>query len=55
MTVANIRAEVDALLNDKVYRESMLDNYDEMIRILGPAGASYQAASKMIELLKRKS
>lgn len=55
MTVANIRAEVDALLNDKVYRQSMLDNYDEMIRILGPAGASYQAASKMIELLKRKS
>ena len=55
MTVANIRAEVDALLNDKVYRQSMLDNYDEMIRILGPAGASRQAASKMIELLKRKS
>jgi lipid-A-disaccharide synthase len=53
MTVANIHAEVDALLNDKVYRQSMLDNYDEMIRILGPAGASHQAASKMIELLKR--
>ena len=55
MTVSNIRAEVDALLNDKAYRQSMLDNYDEMIRILGPAGASRQAASKMIELLKRKS
>ena len=55
MTVQNIRSEVDALLNDKTYRQSMLDNYDEMIRILGPAGASYQAASKMIELLKRKS
>jgi lipid-A-disaccharide synthase len=53
MTVANIHAEVDALLNDKVYRQSMLDNYDEMIRILGPAGASHQAASKMIALLKR--
>ena len=53
MTVANIHAEVDALLNDKVYRQSMLDNYDEMIRVLGPAGASRQAASKMIELLKR--
>ena len=53
MTVANIHAEVDALLNDKAYRQSMLDNYDEMIRILGPAGASRQAASKMIELLKR--
>ena len=53
MTVANIHAEVDALLNDKVYRQSMLDNYDELIRILGPAGASRQAASKMIALLKR--
>ena len=53
MTVTNIHAEVDALLNDKAYRQSMLDNYDEMIRILGPAGASHQAASKMIELLKR--
>ena len=53
MTVANIHAEVDALLNDKVYRQSMLDNYDEMIRVLGPAGASRQAASKMIALLKR--
>ena len=53
MTVSNIRAEVDALLNDKAYRQSMLDNYDEMIRILGPAGASRQAASKMIELLRK--
>ena len=53
MTVANVHAEVDALLNDKAYRQSMLDNYDEMIRILGPAGASRQAASKMIALLKR--
>ena len=53
MTVQNIRSEVNALLNDKVYRQSMLDNYDEMIRILGPAGASKQAASKMIELLRK--
>ena len=53
MTVQNIRSEVNALLNDKVYRQSMLDNYDEMIRILGPAGASKQSASKMIELLRK--
>ena len=53
MTVQNIRSEVDALLNDKEYRQVMLDNYDEMIRILGPAGASRQAASKMIELLRK--
>ena len=53
MTVQNIRSEVDALLNDRTYHQSMLDNYDEMIRILGPAGASRQAASKMIELLQK--
>ena len=51
MTVANVRSELDALLNDVNYRDTMLDEYDRMIKILGPAGASHQAASKMIELL----
>ena len=51
MTVANVRAELNALLNDEEYREQMLKEYDRMIKILGPAGASHQAASKMIELL----
>ena len=51
MSVANVRAELDALLNDVAYRENMLREYDRMIEILGPAGASRQAASKMIELL----
>ena len=53
MTVQNIRAEVDALLNDQSYRQAMLDNYDKMIRILGPSGASRQASEKMIELLQK--
>ena len=51
MTVANVRAELNALLNDASYREKMLQEYDRMIKILGPTGASRQAASKMIELL----
>ena len=51
MTVSNVRSELDALLNDAVYRNKMLQEYDRMIKILGPAGASHQAASKMIELL----
>ena len=51
MTVANVRAELDALLNQTDYRNKMLQEYDRMIKILGPAGASHQAASKMIELL----
>lgn len=51
MTVENVRAELNALLNDADYRNRMLQEYDRMIKILGPAGASRQAASKMIELL----
>ena len=51
MTVQNVRAELNALLNDSEYRGRMLQEYDRMIKILGPAGASHQAATKMIELL----
>ena len=51
MTVANVRSELNSLLNDAQYRGQMLQEYDQMIKILGPAGASHQAASKMIELL----
>jgi lipid-A-disaccharide synthase len=51
MTVSNVRSELDALLNDETYRNKMLQEYDRMIKILGPAGASRQAALKMIELL----
>ena len=51
MTVDNVRAELNALINDEEYRRQMLKEYDRMIKILGPAGASHQAASKMIELL----
>ena len=51
MTVSNVRSELDALLNNAACRDKMLLEYDRMIKILGPAGASHQAASKMIELL----
>ena len=51
MTVSNVRSELDALLNDEAYRNKMLQEYDRMMKILGPAGASRQAALKMIELL----
>ena len=51
MKVDNVRAELDALLHDENYRNAMFQEYDRMIKILGPAGASHQAASKMIELL----
>ena len=51
MKVDNVRAELDALLHDENYRNAMFQEYDRMIKILGPAGASHDAASKMIELL----
>jgi len=51
MTITNVRAELDALLNKENVRNKMLLEYDRMIQILGPAGASYQAASKIINLL----
>ena len=51
MKVDNVRAELDALLHDENYRNAMFQEYDRMIKILGPAGASHQAASIMIELL----
>ena len=54
MTVANVCSELNALLKDETYRGQMLKEYDRMIKILGPAGASHQAASKMIELLSVK-
>ena len=54
MTVSNVRSELNALLYDENYRGQMLKEYDRMIKILGPAGASHQAASKMIELLSVK-
>ena len=54
MTVSNVRAELDALLNDASYRATMLQEYDRMIKILGPAGASHQAAMKMISILGKE-
>jgi lipid-A-disaccharide synthase len=51
MTVSNVQYELNALLYDKAYRNNMLAEYDRMIDILGPAGASRQAAKKMLEKL----
>lgn len=52
MTVENIRVELGKILNDKEYRGRMLDSYDRIIDILGPAGASQHAATRMVGLLK---
>lgn len=52
-SVDTIREEVNKLLNDKTYRETMLADYDEVIRILGESGASQRAADIIIQKLKR--
>lgn len=53
MTVGNVRSELDAILYNKVYRETMLRDYDRIIKILGPAGASEEAARQMVASLKK--
>ncbi len=52
MTVANIRKELTALLKDCCSRSAMLHEYDRMMEILGPAGASEEAARQMVKLLR---
>ncbi|WP_321438406.1 lipid-A-disaccharide synthase [uncultured Bacteroides sp.] len=52
MTLENIETELEAILYNKMKRRQMLDDYDRMIQILGPAGASEKTASEMVKLLK---
>lgn len=51
MTVNNMREELGRLLDDETYRNAMLDNYKEVVRILGTVGAPRKAAAEMIKLL----
>lgn len=53
MTMQNVRSELDAILYNKVYRNRMLQEYECIIQILGPAGASGKAARQMVALLKK--
>lgn len=48
----NILREVDRILNEPDYRQSMLDNYDEVIRLLGSPGASRKAAGLIYSSLQ---
>lgn len=53
-TQDNIRTEVGLLLNNGEYRDKMLNNYDQVISILGKPGASSKAAEIIIEKLNKK-
>jgi lipid-A-disaccharide synthase len=47
-----IAKELKKLLNDQAYRTQMLENYEELGRITGKAGASNRAATLMVNYLK---
>ena len=52
MTVQNVRNELGAILPGGNGRAGMLAGYQELIRLLGDAGASARAAGMMIKKLK---
>lgn len=53
-SIDNIRTELSLLLNDESYKKQMADNYDEIIKILGTAGASEKAAKLIVQRLNKE-
>jgi len=51
-TVKNIAAELDLILNNTNYRQTMLQNYSIIKKALGEPGTAERAAKKMVELLR---
>ena len=54
MNEENIKRELAMILPDGSKRQVMLDEYEEMNRILGGEGASDRAAKAMIDILNSK-
>ncbi len=50
--VERTKAELQKILDDTVYRERIIEGYDEIRRSIGEKGASQRAADKMIELIR---
>jgi lipid-A-disaccharide synthase len=53
-SVSSIRNEVDKLLNDSLYRNKMIEDYDGIIDILGKPGASLRAANIIVHKIKKR-
>ena len=51
MTVTNIKSNLEKILPGGDERKKMLADYDEMLEILGEAGASERAAEEMLRFL----
>lgn len=54
MNVAEITAELNNILNNKDYKDSMLKGYSEMSEKLGTSKAAQTTANKIIEILRRR-
>ncbi|HBK30905.1 MAG TPA: lipid-A-disaccharide synthase [Porphyromonadaceae bacterium] len=48
----NIQKELDLLLNDDAYRQTMLGNYEEMRQFVGGPGASDRAAAVIVDAIR---
>ena len=46
-----IKAELETLIQDPAYRDSIHKGYEEIRNMIGEAGASQRAADKMVELI----
>ncbi len=53
MTLENVKKELNNILYNKTSRTNMLEAYDQIIRILGDAGASQRAAAEIVRLLQK--
>ncbi|NDP22783.1 MAG: lipid-A-disaccharide synthase [Paludibacter sp.] len=52
-TVQNMTRELDQLMNNKTYRQNMLNEYAKITKTLGEAGTAKRAAMKMVEFLRK--
>jgi lipid-A-disaccharide synthase len=55
MTFENVKAEMEKLLFDDIYRNKILNDYDRLKELMGGAGSSKRAAQRMIEILSTQN
>jgi lipid-A-disaccharide synthase len=53
-TPQKISSELDLILNNKNYRDTMLDNYDKLDQRMGKPGASGKTAALIIKYMTKK-
>jgi lipid-A-disaccharide synthase len=51
MTFGNVKEEMQKLLYNENYRAKIMQDYSELLDLMGEAGSSKKAAKKMTELL----